>query len=224
MGILALGLTETGGFGNTFPPTADSAYDYIPGYAKLVKRFKEDKELESGWAKNHSPSLLWLNKKSREHQAKIMEKGTLVDGGVKNEQWTAWNDVNKDILFNWNLNMDKLMCEVLETKAVILTFQEVDTFRAGGVYSLQERMAKLGYEGIHQQKMGNGNGLFGYVDGPAIFWDANKFERAGPMEIITFESKYKYLAEKCSKCDSKGKVDGKECSKCDGKGTPRDLT
>merc|ERR1711964_928472 len=101
-----------------------------------------------------------------------------------------WNKVNTDILFNWKLNMDKLQCEVLETKADIITFQEVDTFRATDkLYNLQDRMAALGYEGIHQQKVGGGNGLFGYVDGPAIFWDANKFERAGPMKIITFDSK-----------------------------------
>merc|ERR1711964_191135 len=130
-------------------------------------------------AKNHSPSLLWMNEKSAKWQKDVLKEKP------------EWKIVNEKILFNWKLNMDKLVCEVLETKADIITFQEVDTFRAKDEkYNLQDRMAGLGYEGIHQPKIGEGNGLFGYVDGPAIFWDANKFERAGPMKIITFRSKY----------------------------------
>jgi mRNA deadenylase 3'-5' endonuclease subunit Ccr4 len=73
--------------------------------------------------------------------------------------------------------MKKLMCEVLENGADIITLQEVDSFRSNGEYNLERQMAKLGYFGVHKEKPGNGNGLMGFVDGPAIFWDPQKQNR-----------------------------------------------
>jgi mRNA deadenylase 3'-5' endonuclease subunit Ccr4 len=65
-----------------------------------------------------------------------------------------WSDVNKAVLFNWELNMKKLMCEVLENGADIITLQEVDSFRSNGEYNLERQMAKLGYFGVHKEKPG----------------------------------------------------------------------
>merc|ERR1711964_698616 len=121
-------------------------------------------------------SIKWLNDQVINFSNKAIE----AEGG-------KWKKVNESILFNWKLNMDKLICEVLETKADVITFQEVDTFIAKGEYNLEERMADLGYAGVHRPKPGNGNGLFGYVDGPAIFWDNNKYERVKEGDrVITF--------------------------------------
>merc|ERR1711964_248030 len=124
-------------------------------------------------------SIKWLNDQVINFSNKAIE----AEGG-------KWKKVNESILFNWKLNMDKLICEVLETKADVITFQEVDTFIAKGEYNLEKRMAELGYAGVHRPKPGNGNGLFGYVDGPAIFWDNNKYERVdGFDKVITFAGK-----------------------------------
>merc|ERR1711964_905224 len=124
-------------------------------------------------------SIKWLNDQVINFSNKAIE----AEGG-------KWKKVNESILFNWKLNMDKLICEVLETKADVITFQEVDTFIAKPGFNLEERMAKLGYAGVHRPKPGNGNGLFGYVDGPAIFWDNNKYERISKEEsVITFDTK-----------------------------------
>merc|ERR1711964_145178 len=146
--ILALGLTETGGFGNTFPASEESAFDATKGYGRVLAQFTKETKLDKGrfkkWAKASSPSLMWLNQKAEKHRQDVMKR---------NKEWAK---VNKDILFNWSLNMNKLQCEILETQADILTFQEVDTFRAGGKYNLEDRMAELGYKGVHQPKQGDG--------------------------------------------------------------------
>merc|ERR1712202_78491 len=98
--VLALGLTETGGFGNTFPPNAGSPFDDIPGYEEVRKHYNDvDKKAHKNWSKT-SPSLNWLNDKAAKYTSEAFTK------------CSDWKTVTDKILFNWKLNMDKLICEV----------------------------------------------------------------------------------------------------------------
>lgn len=170
---LADNLTETGGFGSALPPHAQSAFDRYPNLGTAAQKFAKDKKSKHKKLSKKAPAFALAAKLALEHYQEHVDK-------------SPWKTINQKMLLNSKARMTQFLAEVTSQNPDVVTLQEVDNFHANGEYCLKTRMELLGYAGVFAAK-NSSNGLFGFNDGCAIFWDHRRFEQVGNARKFNFK-------------------------------------